>query len=250
MVSCSGHIRWQDLRFYINGMLDSNQVSTNLHFGVVDEPITIGADLPGGDEYFKGTIRDVRVYGRAISGAELNIIAAANHAPVFVPVNEQMLMAGQALSLTNVVSDVDVPPQTLTYSLMTAPSNATVTAVNQTNGVFNWRPRIADSPSTNFVALVVTDNGNPGLSATQNFKVSVARPATPTISSPAMLGSGFQLSVNGDTGPDYLLYAATNIAQTSWQLILQTNSPALPLQFTDPAGTNLPQRFYRIQLGP
>ena len=64
------------IRFYINGVLDANQPAATLRFGVVNEPLTIGADLPGGDEYFQGTIADVRVYGRALGTAEIQALPA------------------------------------------------------------------------------------------------------------------------------------------------------------------------------
>ncbi len=64
------------IRFYINGQLDAYQPTAALQFGVVNEPLTIGADLPGAVEYFQGTIADVRVYGRALSAAEIQALPA------------------------------------------------------------------------------------------------------------------------------------------------------------------------------
>ena len=58
-------------------------------------------DLPGGNEYFKGTIRDVRVYGRALSASEIDLISGINHAPVLPPVANQNISAGQTFLVTN-----------------------------------------------------------------------------------------------------------------------------------------------------
>jgi autotransporter-associated beta strand protein/T5SS/PEP-CTERM-associated repeat protein len=66
------------VRFYINGQLDSYQPTVALQFGVDNEPLTIGADLPGAAEYFQGTIFDARVYGRALSSAEVQTLPAFN----------------------------------------------------------------------------------------------------------------------------------------------------------------------------
>ncbi len=66
------------VRFYINGQLDSYQPAAALQFGVDNEPLTIGADLPGAAEYFQGTIFDARVYGRALSSAEIQASPAFN----------------------------------------------------------------------------------------------------------------------------------------------------------------------------
>jgi len=54
------------LSFYINGGLDTPEVDVSLVFGTNDEPLILGCDFPGGDEYFDGVMDDVRVYNRAL----------------------------------------------------------------------------------------------------------------------------------------------------------------------------------------
>ena len=73
------------VRFYINGQLDANQPTVALRFGVVNEPLILGADLPGSDEYFKGTLRDARVYGRALSGGEIQAMAQSQYTATIDP---------------------------------------------------------------------------------------------------------------------------------------------------------------------
>src|SRR5262249_39696539 len=149
---------------------DSNQPAVALRFGSVNESMTLGVDFAGGDEYFGGTIRDARVYGRALTGAEITALASVNHAPVFGAASNATIVAGQTLVCTTSATDPEAPRQPLWYSLLNGPAGA---AVNQTNGNFTWRPAISQSPSTNGVMLVVTDNGPPALSTTQNFQVTV-----------------------------------------------------------------------------
>ncbi len=60
--------------------------------------------------------------------------------------------------ITNNATDTDLPAQTLTYNL-----NTTVThAVLDTNyRVFNWRPLVTQTNTTNeFNVVVVADNGS------------------------------------------------------------------------------------------
>ena len=57
----------QKLRFYLNGVQDSNVVTVGLTFGKVSESLVIGADFPGGDEYFDGQIKEVRLWKTARS---------------------------------------------------------------------------------------------------------------------------------------------------------------------------------------
>ena len=235
------------VRFYLNGVLDSNQPAVQLRFGVVNEPITLGADLPGGHEFFDGIIRDVRLYGRALNDVEIGQIALSNHPPVLAPVSDKSLVAGQVLSVTNNASDPDAPPQTLSFSLLTAPAGA---ALNASNGVFTWRPSVSQANSTNLVTEVVSDNGSPPLTGTQNFNVVVAPPASPVITSTEFSSSGLQLTVTGDLGPDYSLFTSTNLDSNNWSLIVTTNPLAMPFRVSDPQATNMAQRFYRIELGP
>ena len=56
-----------------------------------------------------------------------------NQSPVLAAISNQTILAGTALVITNTASDADIPPQTLTFSLLDAPTNA---AINATNGVF------------------------------------------------------------------------------------------------------------------
>src|SRR5205085_6155351 len=53
--------------------------------------------------------------------------------------------------------DEDVPAQTLTFSLISGPTGATVSGA----GTFSWTPPAGNS--TNFATVRVTDNGSPAL---------------------------------------------------------------------------------------
>ncbi|MEM6448676.1 MAG: LamG-like jellyroll fold domain-containing protein, partial [Cyanobacteria bacterium P01_D01_bin.105] len=66
------------LRFYIDGQLDSNVVYTDIDFAINNEDLIVGAQLPGGDEYFDGALDDVRVYNRALSNVEVNALATSD----------------------------------------------------------------------------------------------------------------------------------------------------------------------------
>jgi len=150
---------------------------------------------------------------------------------------------GVTVNVTNAATDPDVPPQTLTFSQIAGPGS-----LDPVTGIFTWRPPVASSGSSNNIAVVVTDNGSPNLSATNNFAVIVNPVASP-ISSAATLANGqFSMTVNGDLGPDYIVQTSTDLL--NWQSIFTNHSPAVPFTFTD---TNAPSDswlFYRIQLAP
>ena len=172
----------------------------------------------------------------------------SNTAPTLSPVTDQSINAGVILTLTNAATDPDVPPQVLTFSLPSAPTNATLTSVNGTNAVFTWRPLMNQADTTNQVTVQVTDNGTPGLSATRNFTITVNPLPPPVVSQISIAGNQASLVVTGALGPDYTLLSSTNLLD--WQTIATTNPTAAPFTMMDTNYQTDPSHFYRIQLGP
>jgi hypothetical protein len=76
------------------------------------------------------------------------------------------------VTITNTATDAETPPQSLHYQLLNPPSGMQVS----TNGVITWMPGLNQSPTTNLVITIVTDNGLPPLSATNSFKLVVQGP--------------------------------------------------------------------------
>jgi hypothetical protein len=169
----------------------------------------------------------------------------ANHPPVLAPVTNRTAVAGQTVSFVCSATDPEVPPQTLTFSLLNAPDGA---ALDPGSGQFHWRPAIAQGGATYDLAVVAADNGSPSLSATQHFSITVLRPARPSLQGGGFTSNRFALGVTGDAGPDYLILASSNL--TDWAAVFATNAPLLPFWWTDPESEAIPQRFYRVLLGP
>jgi glucuronoarabinoxylan endo-1,4-beta-xylanase len=171
--------------------------------------------------------------------------AAVNTRPVLMPVANQTINAGVTLIITNIATDSDAPPQALTFSLLTGPTNATL---NATNGVLTWRPLVGQAGSTNPVNVEVSDNGSPGLSATNNFTVKVNPLPAPPLQLQVVSPGQVNLTVIGTPGPDYTLLTTTNLI-ANWQVLLTSNSPPMPLTLVDTNTTDA-IRLYRLQLGP
>jgi hypothetical protein len=168
----------------------------------------------------------------------------SNTAPSLAPITNGTVIAGTTINFTNSATDSDVPAQTLTFSLQNGPGGS---SVDSSNGIFTWRPTIVQSPTTNLLSVIVSDNGTPALSATQNFTITVQRPVEPTLQSVALTGGALQFQVTGDFGPDYSYETSTNLV--NWTSLATTNSPTLPWLWIDPQAS-LPASFYRVKLGP
>jgi glucuronoarabinoxylan endo-1,4-beta-xylanase len=167
-----------------------------------------------------------------------------NTAPTLTRVADQTINAGITLLLTNTAADPDVPPQTLSFGLVTGPPNATL---NASNGVFTWRPLVSQAGTTNLIKVTVSDSGSPSLSDTKSFTVTVVPLHPPMFNAIHLAGAQMRLTVEGDPGPDYTLLTSTNLFD--WEVLLKTNSPALPVTFVVTTGP-APHRYYRVQLEP
>ena len=235
------------MKIYVDGVLEA---STNGPAGVRTAPpfLRIGGILSG-PGFFGGSIDDVRLYDTNMTAtqiAELAVIAPpANTAPTLTAQTNRTIMAGITLVVTNSATDSNLPAQTITFSLLAPPVGANI---NPSNGIMTWRPAIAQSPTTNTITVQAIDNGAPPLAASNSFTVFVLRPASPTLSNASLNSGTFGLNIAGDLGPDYSIYASTNLQ--SWNLLLTTNPFTLPFNFTDPGATNFNLRFYRVLLGP
>ena len=193
------------------------------------------------------TVRGLPAYGYSLYELQIYGTAPAptNHPPVLAALSNQTIMAGRTLLVTNSATDADTPAQTLTFSLLTAPTNA---AINSSSGLFTWRPTIAQSPSTQTVAVIVADSGTPIMTATQSFTATVTRPAVPALNSISITNGRFGFLINGSTGPDYTILVSTNL--TSWNPIFTGNSLPVPCYWVDTNSLSYPIRFYRTVLGP
>ena len=110
--------------------------------------------------------------------------------PTLLPVANLTVNPGFNLQVTNTAVDANVPPLSLTFTLLTGPTNATLTSINAMNALFSWTPLASQANSSNLITVVVTDSGTPGQSATNSFYVTVNPvvgivPTTTTISSSA-----------------------------------------------------------------
>ncbi|MEI6197348.1 MAG: DNRLRE domain-containing protein, partial [Verrucomicrobiota bacterium] len=167
-----------------------------------------------------------------------------NTAPMLVALSNRTIGVGVTLNLTNSAADVDVPAQTLTFSLLTAPTNA---VINTNSGVLIWRPLVTQANMTNSFTVMVADNGTPTKTTTQSFVVAVTDLAKPVVSTLPPVSDQIVLRVDGASGPDYQIQSSTNL--TVWRAVFNTNTPPMPFIWTTGI-TDSPAKFFRILVGP
>jgi hypothetical protein len=98
-------------------------------------------------------------------------VAEDNKAPVLGAIGNRSATEDVPLTFTATATDADVPAQTLTFSLVGAPSGA---SINATTGAFSWTPNEQQGGRLFTFSVRVTDNGSPARSAQETITVTVA----------------------------------------------------------------------------
>ncbi|MCX7722813.1 MAG: cadherin domain-containing protein [Verrucomicrobiae bacterium] len=189
-------------------------------------------------------VRSTDSGGLHIEKAFVIAVHDVNEPPVFAPVPDCVARAGVTLFITNVVSDPDLPPQGLTFSLLAAPENA---VLDSATGVFSWRPRVGQADSTNLIVVVVSDDGAPRLSSTNRFYVIVEPLMPARFSSVGVSSNALRLVITGPSGLDYTVLTSTDLV--GWQELVTTNFAVTPFELVLPM-TSEPARYFRLKLGP
>ena len=171
-----------------------------------------------------------------------------NDAPIFSSVSNRTINPG--VSLTIPATATDVEGASLGYALVSGPAGC---SVNPSTGTFTWRPTIAQSGVTYPVAIRATESGTGGLSSTLNFQTTVNSAIAPQVSTTWISGDAqsspqVQLSMNGQLGPDYLVWASEDLM--NWVNLGTATPTTFPFVWTDANASQYPKRFYQIRLGP
>ena len=172
--------------------------------------------------------------------------AKPNTAPELAAPGDKFIYLGQSLSFTLQGTDVDVPPQTLSYSLEPgAPTNATLAG---STGTFIWTPTAAQAPSTNLIPVRVTDNGVPPLSAQQTFTVTVG--LAPQLRAESLNGNQYVFTWPAAVAQNYQLEYKDDLATNSWTpLGTSLIGSGQPLSITNDLSLSQ-QRFFRLRVSP
>ncbi|MGL5019583.1 MAG: putative Ig domain-containing protein, partial [Luteolibacter sp.] len=156
---------------------DTDLPANTLTYSLVDAPV--GAAIDPSTGVFTWTPTEAQGPGSfnfTVQVSDGNLTAdqpvsvtvnEANVAPVLAAIPAQTVDEGVLLTFTASATDTDLPANTLTYSLITAPVGA---AIDPSTGVFTWTPTEAQGPGSYNFTVQVTD-GN--LTADQPVSVTV-----------------------------------------------------------------------------
>jgi hypothetical protein len=98
-------------------------------------------------------------------------VTPVNDAPVLNAIGNKTVYLGNTLNFMATGSDLDLPPQTLTFSLINAPGGA---GIDPGTGAFNWTPIASQAGHIYTLKVRITDNGTPTLYDEEEIQIAVA----------------------------------------------------------------------------
>ncbi len=107
------------------------------------------------------------------------IVNEVNSAPTIDPVQDATIDENAAMpTIVLIGHDFDLPAQDLTFAIENAPPTMTV---DPQTGRVNWTPAEDEGPGVYHIRAVVTDSGNPPLSASTSFTLTVREVNQPPV---------------------------------------------------------------------
>ena len=98
-------------------------------------------------------------------------VQSVNDPPGLTPIANRQINEGVMLQANPLVTNLDLPPDTLTFSL--EPSSPAGVTIDGATGKILWTPSEGQGPGTYPIAVRVTDDGSPPLSDVKTFTVTV-----------------------------------------------------------------------------
>jgi hypothetical protein len=168
-----------------------------LHFSLTG---TLPAGLNFSDAMISGTPTEGGSFPIRITVEDANGVSASrdytliiNRPPLLSTISDQAATRNKLLTFTALAEDPDAPPQSLTFSLVDAPTGASIDA---TSGVFTWTPTGTQLGTFTFT-LRAFDSGSPSLSAVQTIRVIVGAGASVLTIANTTPDTNFSSSTNG-----------------------------------------------------
>jgi hypothetical protein len=170
-------------RFYVNGVEVDSRALTGTT-ATTAQPLRIGGNSIWG-EFFSGLIDEVRIYNRALSGAE--VAADMNTTPPPAPVNRPPVAVNDSLSTTTdasvtvseaalLANDSDPDGDAIRVTAVSATSANGGAIASTTPGSWTYTPAAGFSGTDTFTYTI---EDTPGLTDTATVTVAVNAPAPP-----------------------------------------------------------------------
>ncbi|MCA9036772.1 MAG: DNRLRE domain-containing protein, partial [Planctomycetaceae bacterium] len=198
------------MSLYINGELSASKVHLAYPGGVPQESVTIGKTLAG--DYFAGAIDELRFYGRSLSAAEIQELAAdVNVPPLAMPAGPYRVAEGGSVNLDGSAS-FDTESAIVSYEWDYDYDGSTFN-VDATGEQPVFSAAAIDGPATRTIALRVIDAGglvSPVVTTTMQIDnvapiIALSGNSTVTEGAPFTLTLGDVTDPGDDTVTEYMV---------------------------------------------
>ena len=170
---------------------DSDEPANTLSYNLVESPegatidSTTGlvswtpSEAQGPEEHkFVVEVSDNQIPSLSSQTSFTVAVNEVNTAPVPAPIADFSNLAGVPLVLPLTAEDEDEPVNSLTFTLDEAPPEMTILSDDNT---LRWTPGDQDIGTSTTITFRVTDDGDPVLSTTGRFQITVTGPAPPDV---------------------------------------------------------------------
>ena len=123
-----------------------------------------------------------------------------------------------------------------TNSLFVGATNSTLTLNN------------VQATNAGTYSVIVSNAAGAVNSTNALLTVSSGAYAPPQVTGLIFTNGAFRLTIAGDSGPDYIVQASSNLL--NWDDRFTNHAPVPPFNWSDTAATNFARRFYRIKISP
>jgi hypothetical protein len=169
----------RDLHAHFQLSKSGEQIGLFTPQGLMVDAVTFGPQLNDVSQgrYPDGNFAGVFYFMNTPTPHAANVVPANLSAPSLSFIANRTIDEGTLLTFTNVVTDTDSPPQTLTFTL--APGAPAGASLNAQTGVFSWRPTELQGGAVYNFTVQVSDNGIPTRSDSRGFSATVKKANSP-----------------------------------------------------------------------
>jgi hypothetical protein len=171
-------------------------------------------------------------------------VREVNQAPTLEAIPDQIAHAAGTFRYSLRAADADDPANTLTFALVSGPAEA---AVDAATGQFTWPIPEERAGTTSEVTLSVRDGGNPELTNSVKFNISVVGPLK--ITSFGLSAQGvFSATWNTIPGLSYALEFKESLNATEWTRVgAEITASGVSASRDDTNAVTSTHRLYRVR---
>ncbi|MBL9128665.1 MAG: putative Ig domain-containing protein, partial [Verrucomicrobiales bacterium] len=173
-------------------------------------------------------------------------VREVNAVPLLDPIPSASVVEGRNLEFVLRGTDpLDVPPNALSFTAEGLPDGARLDAVS---GHFSWTPTAAQVGEHTF-RVVVRDDGNPPLSASQTVRIRAEPGTPPRFESVERLGGQVRFRWSTRPGARYRVQAANSLLPTDWEDVREFLATGESAEYSE-SFEDAPHRYFRIARDP